>query len=64
MQTFKVEEMSCGHCVSTVTKAVQSIDPQARVDADLTTGTVTVESSASHTQLAAIIEKAGYPVVE
>ena len=31
MYQLQVENMTCGHCVSAVTKAVQSVDPQAQV---------------------------------
>jgi copper chaperone len=61
MLKLKVEEMSCGHCVSTVQKAVKSVDPSAEVSVDLPTGTVTVESAASEASIADAIRSAGYP---
>ena len=64
MQTFIVEGMNCGHCVSVVAKAVRKIDPDAHVDADPATGKVEVESKAGRDQLAAAMEKAGYPVAD
>ncbi|WP_241485531.1 heavy-metal-associated domain-containing protein, partial [Xanthomonas euvesicatoria] len=27
--------MTCGHCVRTVTQAIQAVDPHAQVDVDL-----------------------------
>ncbi|MGV3742786.1 MAG: cation transporter, partial [Burkholderiaceae bacterium] len=46
MYELKVEGMSCGHCVKAVTGAVQGIDSAARVEIDLPSKTVRVESSA------------------
>ena len=34
MIAFEVQDMTCGHCVSTITQAVQALDPKARVQAD------------------------------
>ncbi|WP_199032140.1 heavy-metal-associated domain-containing protein, partial [Ralstonia sp. ASV6] len=39
MTTFSVEGMSCGHCVSAVTRAVQQVDAAASVQVDLSTQT-------------------------
>ena len=64
METFTVEGMTCGHCVSTVTKAVHDVDPAARVSADLATRKVDIESEVGRDQLVSAIEKAGYPVIE
>jgi len=62
MTTFSVEGMSCGHCVSAVTRAVQQVDAAANVQVDLSTQTVAVTSSASTDVVKAAIEQAGYPV--
>jgi copper chaperone len=63
MYELQVEEMSCGHCVNAVTKAVQAIDAQAQVEVDLAQRKVRVQSGAELTQVAAAILDAGYPVV-
>ncbi|HRG14679.1 MAG TPA: heavy-metal-associated domain-containing protein [Pseudomonadota bacterium] len=34
---FEVDNMSCGHCARTITKALQRLDPAAKVDVDLAT---------------------------
>lgn len=62
MTTFSVEGMSCGHCVSAVTRAVQQVDAGANVQVDLSHQTVAVTSGASVDALKAAIEQAGYPV--
>ncbi|NUZ08523.1 heavy-metal-associated domain-containing protein [Piscinibacter koreensis] len=35
MIAFQVNDMTCGHCVSTITKAVRAVDKQASVSIDL-----------------------------
>ena len=62
MYTLTVENMSCGHCVNAVTKAVQAVDAQAAVNVDLAQKTVQVQSIASIDAIGAAIVEAGYPV--
>lgn len=62
MYELQVENMSCGHCVAAVTKAVKSIDGHARVDVDLAGKAVKVESDAALEAVKAAIAEAGYPV--
>ena len=64
MVTFEVQDMTCGHCASSITKAVRAMDPTAQVTADLTTHRVQVESTESDgTQLGDVIREAGYTPV-
>ncbi len=62
MTTFSVEGMSCGHCVSAVTRAVQQVDAAANVQVDLSKQTVAVTTGATTDAVKAAIEQAGYPV--
>ena len=62
MTTFSVEGMSCGHCVSAVTRAVQQVDAAASVQVYLSKQTVAVTSGAATDAVKAAIEQAGYPV--
>jgi copper chaperone len=62
MITLKVPDMTCGHCAGVVTKAVQSIDAEARVDIDLKAQTVTVHTTADNETVSRALETAGYPV--
>lgn len=62
MYQLQVEEMSCGHCVSTVTQAVQALDPGARVAVDLATKTVSVDSGVELARIRSAIADAGFPV--
>nr|WP_316639744.1 heavy-metal-associated domain-containing protein [uncultured Roseateles sp.] len=65
MITFEVNDMSCGHCVGAITKALQAADAGARVQIDLATHRVQVEPAAADAaQLGEAITEAGYtPVV-
>ena len=64
MLRFQVPAMSCGHCVKVITDTVRTVDPQACVDADLTTHGVTVESATARKAFVAALADAGYPPVE
>lgn len=58
---FRIEDMTCGGCVRRITKAVQSVDPDAIVDADVAGRQLRVSSAAPEAQIAAALEGAGYP---
>jgi len=62
MYELTVEGMSCGHCVGRVTKSVQGIDAAAKVEIDLPTKKVRIDSGADLERIAAAIDEAGYPV--
>ena len=61
MIELKVNDMTCGHCVKTITKTVTSLDPNAKVEADLGTKHVRIESSRPAAELAKALGEAGYP---
>ena len=64
MTTFAVKDMTCGHCVSTITKAVKTVDQGAKVQIDLATHRVTIDSAeADAAQLSEAIKDAGYTPV-
>ena len=60
MYQFNVPDMTCGHCVSTITKAVKSEDPQAKVEINLGQYLVKIESTLSQDEIAQQINEAGY----
>ncbi len=62
MQTFKVQGMSCGHCVRALTQALQARDPQAEVQVDLDTGEVRVASHLPRAEVLQAIQAEGYAV--
>ena len=57
---FQIDNMTCGGCAKSVTKAIHSVDPQAKVDIDLPQKRVTVESGANQSAVAAVLEDAGF----
>lgn len=60
MPSFDVRGMSCGHCVKAVTTSIHEIDPAAKVDVDLASGRVEVDSSRPVDAIAKAIVDAGY----
>ena len=64
MIAFEVNDMTCGHCVSTITKALKAADKDAKVQIDLPAQRVQVEPAAADAdQLAGAIRDAGYTPV-
>ena len=45
MIAFKVDDMTCGHCVRTITQAVQGADAGATVRIDLASHRVEIDST-------------------
>lgn len=64
IESFNVVGMSCGHCVAAITAEVSKLDGVTRVEVDLPTGAVTVESDhpVDAGEFAAAIDEAGYAV--
>lgn len=60
MFTFRIPDMTCGHCASTITRAVASVDGSARLEVNLPDKTVSVTSTAAEAELMEAITKAGY----
>ena len=59
---IKVSNMACSACGDTITKAVKTVDPTARVQADPKTKIVLVDTNASETVIKEAITTAGYSV--
>ena len=60
MIEFEIKNMSCGHCVGAITKAVKQLDPGATVETDLASKKVKVESDQSREVLVSALAEAGY----
>lgn len=61
MLTYLVEDMTCGHCASAITKAVHAADEGARIEVDLARHLVRIEPGEADAQaLSQAIAKAGY----
>jgi copper chaperone len=55
-------DMTCGHCVKTVTATAQRLDPEARVQTDLATHRVTIDSATvGQAAFEAALAEEGYP---
>lgn len=59
---FTVSGMTCGHCEKAVTRAIQQLDPSAKVTIDRPANKVEVESTQPHEALAHAIAEEGYSV--
>lgn len=57
---FHIENMTCGGCARSVTKAIQSVDPSAEVTVDPASHKVEVKSAASRDRLVAALTEVGY----
>jgi copper chaperone len=62
MLTFHVPEMHCDGCIRSLTKAVQALDQNATLTADLPSRRVTVQTSAPGASVAEAFEDAGFDV--
>jgi copper chaperone len=60
MYEFNITAMTCGHCVGAVTQAVKQADPEAKVDVDLGTHKVRVESGEERETFESALTEAGY----
>lgn len=64
MITFEITDMTCGHCVSTITKTITAADPLAKVSVDLSAHRVQIGPVAANAhELTEAIKEAGYTPV-
>jgi copper chaperone len=65
MTTFRIDDMTCGHCVGSITRALQALDPSMDIQVDLATHRVEIGATAVPVaRLASAINDAGYTPVE
>jgi copper chaperone len=62
MYELQVEGMTCGGCVNSVKRSVQALDMAAKVDVDLASKKVRIETGADWDAVRSAIENAGYQV--
>lgn len=60
MVTFQVNDMTCGHCASTISRAIAGVDKAARLDIRIEQKLVRISSTAPAAELAEAIQDAGY----
>lgn len=58
---LRIEGMTCGGCARSVTKAIQSVDAAAVVEADPAARSARVETVVSAAQVLRLLEDVGYP---
>lgn len=67
LATLKVQGMTCGHCVKTVTQALEQAEGVKRAQVDLGAGRATVEYDEQRTtpaELAGVVTEEGYTAEE
>ena len=60
MIKLSIPEMSCGHCKSSIEKAVAAVDTDAEIEVDLENRTVSIKSSLDEAALIDAIKEGGY----
>lgn len=60
MLVFEVSDMTCGHCVSTITAAAQNVAPEATITTNLSGRVVRVEGNFDADAIEQAIREAGY----
>ena len=63
MLTFKVQDMTCNHCASAITRAVKEVDADAKVDVQVAEKRVNIDSSVAAAEFEEAIKEAGYTPV-
>ena len=61
LHEFDLPDLSCGHCVKSVTAAALALDAGARVEADIASKHVSIHSAQPRAALVAALTEAGYP---
>lgn len=59
---LKVPNIMCSDCAQTITEAITTMEPDAKVDVDVQAKTVSVESAASEETIKQAITAAGYTI--
>lgn len=62
MYELQVEGMTCGGCANSVKRSVQAVDSNAKVDVDLQSKKVRIDSGANLDAIKSAVNDAGYPV--
>jgi len=57
---FEIPGMTCGGCARSITRAIQGLDAEAKVETDIPVRRVSVESRADRAALVTAIREAGY----
>ncbi len=59
-----VPSIVCSGCGNTITEAIKTVEPEAKIDVDLAAKTVTVEAKASEESIKQAVVASGHTVLE
>lgn len=57
---FNIPDMTCGHCVQTITDAIKVRFPEAQVEADVSTHMLRIEGAEDQAVIEDLIKEEGY----
>lgn len=60
MIELAIDDMTCGGCVASITRVVKNLDPNAKIDADVGSKRVKIDSAIAADSVVAAITEAGY----
>lgn len=63
MLEYQVNDMTCGHCESSIRRAVAEVEPSAKVDVDLGNHKVRIDAAAPAERFEQAIKDAGFTPV-
>lgn len=58
---FTVPDMCCNGCVRSITKVLQAMDADVKIDTDLQVKALSVDTKVAKEEIVAALEKAGFP---
>lgn len=58
---FQIDKMGCGGCAKTITNAIHSIDPAAKIGIDLVTKRVDITTDVDQATMHQALSRAGFP---
>lgn len=61
MYEFQLPDMTCGHCAGMVGQTLRLADPNCKIQVDLPTRKVSVQSDETRDALVEALSEAGYP---
>jgi len=64
MLTLNVQDMTCNHCASAITRAVKEVDADATIDVQVAEKRVHIDSKLAAPVLVDAIKEAGFTPVE
>lgn len=63
MISLIIDGMTCKHCVASVEKALQAVDPDARIEVALEGGLAKIDSTLARAQFVQAIDAIGFDVI-